>query len=70
MLCDDLNSNSIWDEPDPTFYMHRKLDRPYHIDYAFVSSDLISGAEVQFGGAEDWLLYSDHMPVVVDILES
>ncbi|MCP5358223.1 MAG: endonuclease/exonuclease/phosphatase family protein [Pseudomonadales bacterium] len=50
-----------------TFYMQRKMEKPYHIDYAFVSEDLLPSAEIQIGKPEDWLHISDHMPLTVEI---
>ena len=54
-------------ESQPTFCMYRKEDRTYHIDYAFLSKDLISSAELSIGKSEDWLEFSDHMPVIFTI---
>jgi exonuclease III len=54
-------------ETEPTFFLHRKTARPYHIDYAFLSSALLEGARVTVGAPESWLPSSDHMPVVVDL---
>ena len=48
--------------------MHRKLDRPYHIDYAFASADLFQLSAISVGKAEEWLKFSDHMPVVLDVV--
>ncbi|MBH2016809.1 MAG: endonuclease/exonuclease/phosphatase family protein [Burkholderiales bacterium] len=53
-------------ESRPTFYMNRKLSRPYHIDYAFLSSSLLKGATCEIGDPADWLEVSDHMPLVVE----
>jgi Endonuclease/Exonuclease/phosphatase family len=49
-------------EPDPTFYLHRNLQKPYHIDYAFTGKAW-SVNDVQIGQARQWLTYSDHMPL-------
>lgn len=54
-------------ESQPTFYMYRKLGRPYHIDYAFLSSDLLTSSAVSIGKPDEWLEFSDHMPVVFTI---
>jgi exodeoxyribonuclease III len=53
-------------EIHPTFYLYRHLDKPYHLDYCFVSSDLASQLQsVEIGKFEDWKTYSDHVPVIV-----
>lgn len=57
-------------ESEPTFYMHRNLAKPYHIDYAFVSSQWLDSSTVEVGLAENWLAHSDHMPLRVQLLPS
>ena len=53
-------------EEHPTFYMYRHKDKPYHIDYCFVSSDLIGKLEsVEIGDYETWTKHSDHSPLIV-----
>lgn len=54
-------------EVTPTFYMYRKLERPYHIDYVFCSDDLLSHSSVQFGETNAWLKVSDHVPITLRI---
>ena len=58
-------------ESRPTFHQYRHTDKPFHIDYVFVSRELaerVAGCEV--GRLEEWLGCSDHCPVVVDIASS
>lgn len=62
------NSEAQGKETQPTFFMHRKRARPYHIDYAFASAELMKGASISVGDPEQWLEFSDHMPIVVDIV--
>lgn len=53
-------------EPDPTFYLHRKTTKPYHIDYVFAGPGW--GLEhIEIGATADWLGMSDHMPLVTRI---
>ena len=54
-------------EIHPTFYMYRKIEKPYHIDYAFISESLISNSKIDVGNKELWLEYSDHMPLFLTI---
>ena len=54
-------------ESTPTFYMYRKKEKPYHIDYSFVSQSLLPGAACSIGDPATWLDVSDHMPLVVEI---
>jgi Exonuclease III len=55
------------EERDSTLFMHRKIDRPYHIDYCFASENLIRKLKnVEVGTYEAWTKYSDHKPLIVD----
>lgn len=54
-------------ESQPTFYMHRNLEKKYHIDYSFVSEDLLSKSTVQILDAERWIQFSDHIPMEIII---
>jgi exodeoxyribonuclease-3 len=53
-------------EQHPTLYMYRHKDKPYHIDYCFVSEDLADKLQsVEIGDYDFWKQYSDHVPVIV-----
>jgi exodeoxyribonuclease III len=53
-------------EEHPTFYLYRHKDKPYHLDYCFVSKDLLAKvSSVEIGDFEKWINYSDHVPVIV-----
>lgn len=53
-------------EQDPTLYMYRHKDKPYHIDYCFVSKDLAKKLKsVEVGEYDQWIQYSDHVPMIV-----
>ena len=56
-------------ESKPTLFMHRKPERPYHIDYAFISKNLLCDNKnmIDVGSPEKWLEYSDHMPIVFSV---
>ena len=54
-------------ESTPTFYLQRNTEKPYHIDYALLSSDLMSKARLSIGTPADWLSTSDHMPILLKI---
>lgn len=51
-----------------TFFMNRNLEKGYHIDYVFASDSFTADARIEIPAAVDWLLYSDHLPVVADII--
>ena len=53
-------------EEHPTLYMYRHKDKPYHIDYCFASKDLLKRvSSVEIGNFDEWIKYSDHVPIVV-----
>jgi len=55
-------------EPYATFYMHRRKDRPYHIDYVFVPRKKFPElVEFQLGVYDEWAGASDHMPIILEI---
>ncbi len=55
------------EESAPTHYLYRHLDRPYHLDYAFAGEMLLRRAKLEVGGPDEWLRYSDHVPLVLDL---
>jgi endonuclease/exonuclease/phosphatase family metal-dependent hydrolase len=61
-------SDEFGEESEATFHMHKKKDRPYHIDYTFVPGHRIeSEIEVTVGRHDDWIDASDHMPLLVTL---
>ncbi len=54
-------------ESMPTLYFQRKLERPYHIDYIFGSTEFEEIlTKLEIGTAESWLDISDHMPIITE----
>lgn len=55
-------------ETEHTFHMYRKIEKPYHIDYCFASSEILkSSFDIQICKPNDWLNYSDHVPMIIQI---
>ncbi len=53
-------------EKNPTYYLYRHLDKPYHLDYCFISADLAGKLQsVEIGDYDYWIRYSDHVPVII-----
>jgi len=62
------HSQKQGEEKDPTLYMYRHKNKPYHIDYCFLSEDLINKIQsVEIGGHDLWRHYSDHVTVIVTL---
>nr|WP_288834706.1 endonuclease/exonuclease/phosphatase family protein [uncultured Flavobacterium sp.] len=54
----------------PTFFLHRNLEKPYHIDYIFGSKYFSSNLKnIEIGNIEKWLEISDHLPVICQFSE-
>ena len=57
-------------EIHPTFFLYRHKDKPYHIDYCFVSKSMLGKLKtVEVGEYESWTKYSDHVPLMVTFYE-
>jgi exodeoxyribonuclease III len=55
-------------EKHPTQYMYRHRDKPYHLDYCFLSGDLMDQMKkVKIGDYDTWTKHSDHVPVMVTL---
>lgn len=57
-------------ETHPTFYLHRNLNKAYHIDYCFapkIFKQILT--ELKIGQYEEWSKISDHMPMILTFRE-
>ncbi|MDE2595949.1 MAG: endonuclease/exonuclease/phosphatase family protein, partial [Sphingomonadales bacterium] len=56
-------------ESDPTFYLYRDVKRPFHMDYIFAHEQRLNLDANCFkvGSPDDWLTFSDHMPLIIDL---
>ncbi len=62
------NNVNQGNETHPTFYLYRKLHRPYHIDYIFGSQAICDKlASVDIGDCDQWLKFSDHLPMTCNL---
>jgi exonuclease III len=53
-------------ESRPTFYLHKNLHKPYHIDYCFASSfQRKAFKKISIEPFENWKKYSDHTPIFI-----
>lgn len=54
-------------EQHPTFNLYKNAERPYHLDYCFVSEDIMMKLiSMQIGTFDEWRKYSDHLPLTID----
>lgn len=55
------------EETMPTLFLHRKIERPYHIDYLFAPKQFLNClTNVEVGLREKWLQISDHLPLICE----
>jgi len=53
-------------ETQPTFYLHRNQEKPYHLDYCIIKNSMIqNGFSLEVGRYKDWIAFSDHVPLIV-----
>lgn len=63
----ELQGVSFGEETDPTFFMHKKRRKSYHIDYIFAPDRILNSvANISVREYDDWIDASDHMPIVID----
>lgn len=56
------------EEADPTIFMYKNPNKGYYIDYAFLhQSRLAQVKKFAVGNYGDWIKYSDHMPLFLEI---
>ena len=67
-LYHELYSIEQGKEDKPTFFLQKKKEKSYHIDYFFGSNEFLNKQlSLKIENYEDWIDLSDHMPVIVDI---
>ena len=55
-------------ETRPTFFLHRKFSKAYHIDYILASSNIEEKIEnLEIGNFEKWIKISDHLPLLIEL---
>ena len=60
-----LFNEEFGNESKATLFHTKNLYKTFHIDYAFIRGFKIQNIEV--GNYSDWIKYSDHMPLIIDI---
>ena len=54
-------------EATPTLYLQKNPDKPYHIDFVFLSECMVPKSSIKIGKRDNWLKVSDHMPVIAEL---
>lgn len=62
-----LSNEEFGSEGQATYYHYGKMDKPFHIDYCFVSEDILQSMEqFKIGLGKEYLPFSDHVPLVLE----
>lgn len=62
-----INNVNHGEETEPTFYLTKNIEKPYHLDYCFASKKLITEkTTIKIGQFKDWIKLSDHMPIIIE----
>lgn len=62
-----INKEEQGQEKQYTFFMYRKADKPYHIDYFFTSNEFIqSETSLMIEDVSKWNHLSDHVPLIFE----
>ena len=55
-------------ETKPTFFLQRKKEKAYHIDYIFGSNHFTKKIDnLEIGKIDDWIEISDHLPLIYNL---
>ncbi|NJD53669.1 MAG: endonuclease/exonuclease/phosphatase family protein [Candidatus Methanoperedens sp.] len=55
-------------EKNPTYFMFKKESKSYHTDYIFLKKNTIDNIKnFSVGKYNEWIGYSDHMPLLIEI---
>jgi len=64
-----MHSINHGEEIHPTLFLLKNKEKPYHIDYCFASSSMITDqTTIKVGKHKDWIDVSDHMPIIISSL--
>lgn len=56
------------EEKHPTQFMYRHKNKPYHLDYCFLSKDFMDKMiNAEIGDFKKWIKHSDHLPLIVTL---
>lgn len=58
------NNVDMGEEETPTFFLQKNANKPYYIDYCFMDTSKLYSFKI--GAFNDFIKYSDHMPLIID----
>lgn len=58
-------------ETQPTIYLLKNPNKPYHLDYCFVNDERLRDKTIlEVGKYANWIKLSDHMPIIISHLRN
>ena len=61
-----LRKEKQGEEKTKTFFLHKKKEKSYHIDYFFLSEKFFKKSiDLKIESFEEWIDISDHLPLVL-----
>ena len=54
-------------EKTPTFWLQKNIEKPYHIDYFFLSKKFQKPKTFKIEERSDWIEFSDHVPLILEL---
>lgn len=64
----ELNNEQQGKESNPTFFLQRNINKPYHIDYFYLSKSFLTPeSNIFIGEQSKWLEISDHLPLTLEL---
>ena len=61
-----MNKEEHGKEKNPTFFLQKNLEKPYHIDYFFGSKVFHQPQDFRIEHFEKWIKISDHVPLILE----
>jgi exonuclease III len=59
------------EETQATHYFRKERERPFHIDYIFSSKCFLDRLnKIELGKYDDWIQYSDHLPITANFFQA
>jgi hypothetical protein len=66
----EKDNHKYGQEPEPTLLQKKHHTQDCHIDYCFVPGEWMSHViDVSVGKADEWIRFSDHVPLVADMVQ-
>ncbi|WP_422004417.1 endonuclease/exonuclease/phosphatase family protein [Roseivirga pacifica] len=62
-----LSGEKQGSETTPTFWLQKNAEKPYHIDYFFLSKEFQKPKTFRIEERSDWIEFSNHVPLILEL---